>query len=196
VGLCGCRLRERTDAVTRARVDGQGAGVPAVGIDPRKGYSVSTLETKTNGRTTLAPVAEHVSLEPVHRELETPKGEGWLVFSAIALGFAGVWGLIEGILAISSSKVFTENATYVFSGLNTWGWIVTILGGLTLIAAFAVVTRSQLARWFGIAVAALYAYGQLMFLHANPWWSMAMLAVSGLVIYGLSVHGGRTARTD
>ena len=123
-----------------------------------------------------------------------PAGAGWLLFSAIMLGFAGVWAFIEGILALSSSKVFVANATYVFSDLRTWGWIMAALGVLAVVAAFAVLAGSELARWFGIAVAGLYGLGQLLFLHASPWWSMAMFAVSVLVVYGLAAFGGSRLR--
>ena len=110
------------------------------------------------------------------------------------LAFVGVWGVVEGILAISSSKVSTANATFVFSGLNTWGWIVTILGALCLVAAFSLMSGSEIARWFGIAVAGLSAIGQLFFAHANPWWSMAVFAVDMLIIYGLAAYGGARLR--
>jgi hypothetical protein len=126
---------------------------------------------------------------------ETPKGVGWVVFSAIVLGLVGIFSFIDGILAISSSKVFTANATYVFSDLHTWGWIVTILGALAVCAAFALLTGSELARWFGITVASLNAIGQLMFVHANPWWAVSMFAVDILVIYGLAVYAGSRLRT-
>ena len=33
-------------------------------------------------------------------------GFGWLTFAAVMLGFAGVYATIEGILAISRSKIF------------------------------------------------------------------------------------------
>jgi hypothetical protein len=131
----------------------------------------------------------------LYYEEPAPRGAGWVLFSAIVLGFAGVWAFFEGILAISSSKVYTANATYVFSDLHTWGWIVMGLGILAVLAAFAVVAGSELARWFGIAVAALNAWGQLMFLHANPWWAMAMFTVDILVIYGLAAYGGKRLRT-
>jgi hypothetical protein len=103
---------------------------------------------------------------------------------------------MDGIFAISSSRVFTANATYVFSDLHTWGWIVTILGALAMVSALAVFTGSELARWFGIAVASLNAIGQLMFIHANPWWSMAMFAVDILVIYGLAAYAGARLRVE
>jgi hypothetical protein len=116
------------------------------------------------------------------------------MFSAIALGFAGVWGFFEGILAISSSKIYVANATYVFSDLKTWGWIMMILGALAVVAAFAVFAGSELARWYGIAIASINAWGQLMFLHAQPWWSVCMFAIDILVIYGLAAYGGHKLR--
>jgi len=49
---------------------------------------------------------------------------------------------------------------------------------------------SQVARWFGVAAAAINAVGQLMFLHAYPFWSLALFAVCMLIIYALTVYGG------
>ena len=45
-------------------------------------------------------------------------------------------------------------------------------------------------------VAGLNALGQLMFIQANPWWSVAMFTVCLLVIYGLAAYGGSRLRTD
>jgi hypothetical protein len=118
-------------------------------------------------------------------------GEGWIGFAAIMLGLAGVWNTINGMLAIGSSRVFVDDAVYVFSDLNTWGWIIMILGVLQLIASFAVVAGSELARWFGIAVAGINAIGTLYFLPAYPLWGMAIFAIDIIIIYGLAVYGGK-----
>jgi hypothetical protein len=123
-----------------------------------------------------------------------PAGAGWILFSAIALGFAGVFAFIEGLLAIGDSRIYVGSASFVFSDLNTWGWIMTIVGAVTVLAALALATGSEVARWFGITIASVNAYGQLMFLHANPWWAMAMFAVDILVIYGLAAYGGSKLR--
>jgi hypothetical protein len=119
------------------------------------------------------------------------RGLGWLTFAGVALGFAGVWVFFEGLLAIFRSKVYVANASYVFSDLRTWGFIVAILGLLAVGAAYAVFAGSELARWFGIVVAALNAYTQLMFVNAQPWWSITMFAVDVLIIYGLAAYGGK-----
>jgi hypothetical protein len=122
------------------------------------------------------------------------KGVGWVIFAAVMLGLAGTWNFIDGILAISSSRVYTGESVFVFSNLNTWGWIVLILGVTQLIAAAALFAGSEFARWFGIAVAGLNAIGQLLFVPVYPWWALAMFTLDILIIYGLAVYAGARMR--
>ena len=118
-------------------------------------------------------------------------GTGWVGFASIMLGFAGIWNSINGLLAIGNSRVFVGEQTFVFSDLNTWGWIILALGILQIVAAFAVVSGSELARWFGIVVAAVNAIGQLYYVPAYPFWALSLFAVDILIIYGLTVYGGK-----
>ena len=156
---------------------------------------MATIE-KNGAAARTVPVPRDSSAEAPYYYEETRRGEGWVMFAAIMLGFAGVFGFIEGILAISSSKIYTANATYVFSDLHTWGWIVTILGALAMVSAVALFSGSELARWFGIFVASLNGIGQLMFVHANPWWSVTMFAIDILVIYALATYAGARFRQE
>jgi hypothetical protein len=126
-------------------------------------------------------------------DIDIPRS-GWVTFAAVMLGVAGVWNAIDGILAIADSRVYTGHATLVFSSLNTWGWIVLILGILQLLAAGALVGGSELARWFGISVAGLNAIGQLLFVPVYPWWALAMFTLDILIIYGLAVYAGARLR--
>jgi hypothetical protein len=121
----------------------------------------------------------------------TARGAGWVGFSAIMLGLVGVWNILEGIMAIAKSRVYVGDEQFVFSDLQTWGWIVLILGILVLIAAFGVGAGNPWARWFGIFAASLNAIGQLFYMDANPWWGIAMFAVDVLIVYGLVVYGGQ-----
>jgi hypothetical protein len=119
------------------------------------------------------------------------RASGWIGFAAIVLGLAGGWNVFDGILAISRSKVYAINTTYVFSDLRTWGWIVLVVGVLEVLAAFAILGGSSMGRWFGIAVAGLNSIVQLMFIPAAPFWAIAVFALDMLVIYALAVYGGK-----
>jgi hypothetical protein len=127
-------------------------------------------------------------------DVDTPGGLGWVTFAAVMLGLAGIWNSIDGILAISSSRVYTGHAVLVFSNLNTWGWIVLILGIVQLIASGALFAGSEFARWFGIIAAGVNAIGQLLFVPVYPWWAIAMFTLDVLIIYGLAVYAGSRLR--
>jgi hypothetical protein len=122
-------------------------------------------------------------------------GSGWLTFAATLLGLAGTFNIIDGIVGLSKSKFFTANATYVFSDLRTWSWIILFLGILQLLAAFSLFGGSEWARWFGIATASLNAIGQLLASPGYPLWSLTMFAVDIFIIYARAVYAGRRLRT-
>ena len=124
-----------------------------------------------------------------------PAGAGWVMFAAVMLGLAGVWNFFAGIAAIGNAHVYVSHANYVFSDLNTWGWIVMVLGVFQVIAALSLMSGSEVARWFAVAVAGVNMLGQLNFMPANPWWGLAMFAVDILIIYGLVAYGGARLRT-
>jgi hypothetical protein len=111
---------------------------------------------------------------------------GWWVFAGVLLIVAGILNIIYGIAAIGDSKFFTANATYIISGLHTWGWITLILGVLEMIAAFSLFTGGEFGRWFGIFVAALNALAALLSIPAYPFWSLAIFALAIIIIYKLA----------
>jgi hypothetical protein len=128
------------------------------------------------------------------RYSDSPEGGGLLLFAVAMMALAGTWAVIEGIAAIADSRVYTDNAVFIFGSLKTWGWIVLLLGVLLLFAAFTVFNGSQFARWFGILAAGLNAMGQLFFIQAYPLWSTAMFAADLIIIYALAVYAGPRLR--
>lgn len=110
----------------------------------------------------------------------------WWVFAGVLLLVTGVLNIIYGIAAIGDSKFFTENATYIISGLHTWGWIALILGVLELIAAFSLFAGGEFGRWFGIFVGAFNAMAALLSIPAYPFWSLAIFALSIIIVYKLA----------
>lgn len=111
---------------------------------------------------------------------------GWWVFAGVLLLVAGVLNIIYGIAAIGDSKFFTENVEFIISGLNTWGWIVLIVGVLELIAAFSLFSGGEYGRWIGICVGSLNAIAALLSIPAYPFWSLAIFALSIIIVYELA----------
>jgi hypothetical protein len=111
---------------------------------------------------------------------------GWWVFAGVLLLVAGILNIIWGIAAIGDSKFFTAEATYILSGLNTWGWVTLILGVLELVAAFSLWSGGEFGRWFGIFIAALNSIGALLSIPAYPFWSLAIFALSIIIVYKLA----------
>jgi hypothetical protein len=119
------------------------------------------------------------------------EGYGLILFASVLLVIAGIFNLIYGIAAIANSHVFVANAHYVFGNLRTWGWITLIIGVLQLLAAAGVVAGNQLARWFAVAVLGLNAIDMMFFIPAYPFWSLVIIAVDVVALYGLCAYGSR-----
>ena len=120
------------------------------------------------------------------------EGHGLILFASVMLVIIGCFNLIYGFAAVLNSHVFVANAHYVFGGLRSWGWVTLIIGVLQLLAAAAgVVMGNQLARWFGVAVLGLNAIDQMFFIPAYPFWSLVIIAVDVVALWGLCACGSR-----
>ncbi|HEX5911213.1 MAG TPA: hypothetical protein VFY44_12030 [Thermoleophilaceae bacterium] len=122
-------------------------------------------------------------------------GYGWVAFAGVLLVIAGMLNAIYGIAAIDDAQFFVGNTEFVFSNLNTWGWIVLCLGVAQLLIAFGVFAKNQFARWTGVFVLGMNSIAQMLFIDAYPFLSLSILAMNLLAIYGLAAYGGRIATT-
>jgi len=119
------------------------------------------------------------------------RGFGLVVFAAVLLAVLGFFNLLDGIAAIANSHIFIGNAHYVVGDLRAWGWVMTIFGAVQLVAAAGVWTGNQLARWFAVAVLGLNAIAQMFFIPAYPFWSLLIIAVDVVALWGLCAYGSR-----
>ena len=119
---------------------------------------------------------------------------GWVTFAGAMLAILGTLNIVYGIAAISDSRVYVGESTYVFGTLNSWGWFLLFAGAVQIVTAFGIFSGNEIARWAGIFIAGANAIIQLFFIPAFPFLALSLFAVDILVIYGLIVHGGRPAR--
>ena len=119
------------------------------------------------------------------------RGYGLVLFAGVLLLVSGFWNLIYGIAAIANSHVFVANAHYVFGNLRAWGWVTLIFAILLLIAGGGVMVGSQLARWFAVAVLGLNLIEQMFSIPSYPFWSLTIIALDVVALYGLCAYGSR-----
>ena len=67
-------------------------------------------------------------------------------------------------------------------------------GGRWVLAGFGILARNQLARWFGVAVAAVTLIAALTSHETYPFWALVIVGIDVLVIYGLRTATGSTGR--
>lgn len=119
------------------------------------------------------------------------EGYGFVIFASVLLLVVGFFNLIDGIVAITRSHFFVGNAHYVVGDLRSWGWTVLILGALQLLIAAGVVAGNQAARWTAVVLLGLNAIAQMMFLPSYPIWSLMIIAVDVVALWGLCAYGSR-----
>jgi hypothetical protein len=122
---------------------------------------------------------------------EESQGYGWVLFAGTMLLMLSVLNGIDGIAAVSNSTFFVNDAKFILSDLNTWGWILIVVATVQGLAGIGVWMQISGVRWLGVAIAAVNAIVQLVFMPAYPFWSLAIFTLDILVIYGLIAHGSR-----
>jgi hypothetical protein len=119
---------------------------------------------------------------------------GWVVFSGIMLFMAGVFGAIDGLVAIIVEEVWlVSDDQAILLDIQAWGWVHLVVGSVAIVTGIAVLSGQLWAIILGILLAMVSAFSHLMFITVFPWWSLAIIAIDILVIYGLVVHGGEAA---
>ena len=118
------------------------------------------------------------------------RGAGRAIFAAVLLLIAGTLNIIYGIGALDSANIFANDTRYIFTNLNTMGWVLIILGLIQLTGGFSLMAGNTYGRVIGLVGASLGAIGALLSVGgAYPWWSLAIFALCVYIIQGLLVLG-------
>ena len=118
------------------------------------------------------------------------RGAGRVAFAGFLLLIAGTINIIYGIGALDDANIFVDDTRYVFTNLNTMGWVLIILGVVQLTGGFSLLSGNTYGRVIGIIGGSLGAIGALFSIGGNnPWWSLCVFALCVYVVYGIIVFG-------
>jgi hypothetical protein len=118
------------------------------------------------------------------------RGAGRVVFAATLLLIVGTLNIIYGIGALDDANVFVNDQRFIFTNLNTLGWVLIILGVIQLAGGFSLMAGNIYGRVIGIIGGTLGAIGALLSVGGSyPWWSLAIFALCVYVVHGIVVYG-------
>ena len=118
------------------------------------------------------------------------RGTGRVVFAATLLLIAGTLNIIYGIGALDDANIFVNDKRYIFTNLNTMGWVLIILGVIQLGGGFSLMSGNTFGRVLGIIGGSLGAIAALLSIGGNnPWWSLGIFFLCVYVIHGILVFG-------
>ena len=118
------------------------------------------------------------------------RGAGRVVFAGILLLIAGTLNIIYGIGALDDANIFVNDKRYIFTNLNTLGWVLILLGIIQLTGGFSLIAGNTYGRVIGIIGAGLGAIGALLSIGgAYPWWSLGIFVLCIYVLHGIFVFG-------
>jgi hypothetical protein len=121
-----------------------------------------------------------------------PVYSGWAVFVGVVLLIAGVFGLIMGIAAINNPYLFaTSPQGLIVWNLNGFGWYHVVVGCLMIITSLGLFAMQNWARYIAVFLVTINAISQVFWLTTTPIWSLVMLGLDVVVIYGLTIRWSR-----
>ena len=118
------------------------------------------------------------------------RGAGRALLAATLLVIAGTLNIIYGIGALDGANIFVNDKRYIFTDLNTMGWVLIVLGVIQLAGGFSLMAGNTYGRVIGIIGASLGAIGALLSIGGTyPWWSLAIFFLCVYIVHGIFIYG-------
>jgi hypothetical protein len=110
-----------------------------------------------------------------------------VIFAATMMILVGIFGAINGLVAIIDDNFYRVPPNYTFdTDVTTWGWIHLIVGILVFLAGLALFSGKTWAAVVAILIAMLSAVTNFFWIPYYPFWSILMIALDVFIIWSLA----------
>jgi hypothetical protein len=118
------------------------------------------------------------------------RGTGRVAFTATMLLIVGVLNIIYGIGALDDANIFVNDNRYIFTNLNTLGWVLIVLGLIQLAGGLSLMAGNAFGRWIAIIGGSLGAIAALLSIGGSyPWWSLGIFFLCVYIVHGIFIFG-------
>ena len=122
-------------------------------------------------------------------QVVSPWASGLIMFAGGMLVITGILQIFIGVTALVHDKVYDGTPQYLFAfDLTAWGWIQLIAGIAAICAGYGALRGLTWARIVGIAAAGISMVIQFAFIPHYPIWSVLVIAVDRVIIWGLATY--------
>ena len=120
----------------------------------------------------------------------SPWASGPVLISSGILVLAGLLQVFIGTTALVHDRIYVDTPQYLYAfDLTSWGWVQLITGILSVAAGFGALRGLTWARIIGTVLACFSMIAQFMYMPHYPIWSVTVIALDVVVIYGLVTYG-------
>jgi hypothetical protein len=129
------------------------------------------------------------SAQPV--SVSDPEPSGGMLFASVMIFMSGAFNAFDGLIGFFRSTYYIGKPI----GGDYWIWALLWLafGIVEIAAGAAILAGRSWGKWFGIIIVSLNALLNLLAIGTYPWWSLTIIAIDMLVIYGLTAGWRRPA---
>jgi hypothetical protein len=118
------------------------------------------------------------------------RGTGRVALAATMLLIVGVLNIIYGIGALDDANIFVNDQRYIFTNLNTLGWVLIVLGLIQLAGGLSLMAGNAFGRWIAIIGGSLGAIAALLSIGGSyPWWSLGIFFLCVYIVHGIFIFG-------
>ena len=121
----------------------------------------------------------------------TTNSSGWATFAGVLMVVTGLFQMVAGFVALFKSDLYiaTESNLFLFD-YSQWGWVHIVIGLILALSAASLFAGQLWGRAVAITLAILSALANFGFIWAYPVWSVMIIVMDMLIIYGVAMHGG------
>jgi hypothetical protein len=112
---------------------------------------------------------------------------GWTVFAGVMFFVAAAVNTLWGLAAVVNDDLVAAREL-LFGEVVMWGALSLTIAAAQLVIGALILLRQDAGAVLGIMLAVVSATVALITIGVYPLWSVVVLVVDGLIIYGLSVH--------
>ncbi len=99
----------------------------------------------------------------------------------------GVFQILLGIMALLRDEFFVATANYLYiARVYGWGWLHLGIGALLVLTGLFLYTGVMAIRVIGVALAAISAIANFLFIPYYPVWSLLIIGLDALLIWAIT----------